>query len=234
MHPRDAAAEILNSPGSISMTAEGFVGNAWKPRKSPTGIVLKDSEDGSIFISQIRPDSIFLGSDLKVGMELVAINGDPCPKPAWRATHTLQRSTGKVKIVAIRSTSPDKVEWWRTTRMEQESKLRSVGPNQREVEYSVPPLEDENDYTPTYFERLCGILPNRTTRSLLSTAYDRRPTFLRGDNLLPALLPGQKMVRFNSRSNTTACYDPNDSSMKMRPLVNPHRLLPPISREDCE
>lgn len=226
MHPRHAAAEILNAPGSISITAEGFVGNVWKPRKSPTGVVLKDAEDGSVFVSQIRPDSIFLESDIKAGMELVAINGMPCPKPAWRATHTLQRSTGKVRVVAVRTNFEDKVEWWRSTRQEQQSKyLESLNARQREVEFNVPPIEDENDYVPTIFEKLCGVFSHGGVM-MLSTAYDRRPSCLRG-NSFSSLMPGQKVVRFNSKSNTICSYDPGGKTNIFHPLkfLNNPRLI---------
>ncbi|CAJ1935230.1 unnamed protein product [Cylindrotheca closterium] len=215
VHPKDAAAEILKAPRSISITAEGFVGNVWKPRKTPTGVVLKDAEDGSVFVFQMRPDSIFLGSDIKVGMEVVAINGSPCPKPAWRATHALQRSTGKVKVVAINCTRPgrnlDKGEWWRSTRKEQESQhVESL------VARAPPMMEDE--YTPTFFETFCGMFPH--SQSIFGTAYDRRPDFLRGVSL-PSLIPGQKMVRFNSKSNTIRAYDPNGRTTKMFRLALP-------------
>ena len=166
VHPREAAAEILNAPGSISITAEGFVGNVWKQRKSPSGIVLKDAEDGTVFVSQIRDDSIFRDSDIKAGMELVAINGEPCPKPAWRATHALQRSTGKVKVVAVRTNFEDKVDWWRSTRQEQHNKhLEKLTPH-RDMNFSVPPMEDEHDYVPSFFERLCVLELALTTVSV--------------------------------------------------------------------
>mmetsp|Transcript_23622 Transcript_23622/g.57924 ORF Transcript_23622/g.57924 Transcript_23622/m.57924 type:complete len:284 (-) Transcript_23622:306-1157(-) len=213
VHPKDAAKEILESPRSISITAEGFVGNVWKPRKTPTGVVLKDTEDGSVFISQIRSDSIFLESDIKAGMEIISINGVPCPKPAWRATHTLQRSTGKVKVVAIRCANPDKVDWWKSTRQEQHSQ------HIESLTARAPPMEDE-EYSPSLFERLCASMPH--TQSMLGTAYDRRPSFLRGASFR-SLMPGQKMVRFNSKSNTIRSYDPNGRTTKMYPLnfLNP-------------
>ncbi|KAL3938801.1 MAG: hypothetical protein SGBAC_006364 [Bacillariaceae sp.] len=220
VHPKDAAAQILNSPRSISITAEGFVGNVWKPRKTPTGIVLKDTEDGGVFISQIRPDSIFLESDIKAGMEVVSINGMPCPKPAWRATHTLQRSTGKVKVVAINFTNADKVDWWRSTRQEQHSQhIESLAARS-------PPMEDA--YSPTFFEKCCGVFPH--TNSILGTAYDRSPSVLRGGGVFHSLIPGQKMVRFNSKSDTICSYDPAGRTTKMYPLkfLN-NRLALPVS-----
>jgi hypothetical protein len=220
VHPRDAADEIKKASGSISITAEGFVAKVRKGRKTPTGLVLEDTKEGEIVIADIREDSMFATSELKVGMKILSINTRPCPKPAWRAIHKLQRSAGRIKVVAVGGYPKDGCQCWWPGNMEAQ-RSATLPP--------APPVVENgstDDLLPTLFERLCGIKPQR--QSLMPSTYDPKRGILRKNKVAPIGLEGDgnhsrihkdmKTVRFNKLRSTTIRYDPKGRPCKTLPL----------------
>jgi hypothetical protein len=211
-HPRDAADEIKKASGSISITAEGFVAKITKGQKTPTGLVLEDTKAGDIVIADIREDSMFATSELKVGMTILSINTKPCPKPAWRAIHKLQRSAGRIKVVAVGGYPKNSIQCWWSGKMEPQRKA-TLPP-------APPGVEDgsTDDLLPTLFERLCGIKPQRQNllrQSLLTSTYNPKrginkvaPIVLEGDGNHSRIHKDMKTVRFNKTRSTTIRYDP--------------------------
>ena len=65
----------------------------------PLGIAFKKGADGSIFISKIKEDGLFAGSDLQPGMRVKSING-------VATDTTMELST----ITTLLSSAPDEVE----------------------------------------------------------------------------------------------------------------------------
>ena len=74
-----AIADLLRSaaPGELSVTAKSpVVGKAMKPSKSSRiGITLTLDDMGAIIIKKIEEDSLLANTDLKVGLEVIAVNG---------------------------------------------------------------------------------------------------------------------------------------------------------------
>jgi hypothetical protein len=219
-HPRDAADEIKKASGSISITVEGFVAKVTKGRKTPTGLVLEDTKSGEIVIADIREDSMFATSELKVGMTILSINTKPCPKPAWRAIHQLQRSAGRIKVVAVGGYPKSGIQCWWSGNME---------PQRSDTLLPAPPVVKDgrtDDLLPMLFERLCGIKPQR--QSLLTSTYDPKRGILRKNKVAPIVLEGDgnhsrihkdmKTVRFNKARTTTIRYDPKGRPCKTLPL----------------
>lgn len=226
-HPRDAAKEIKNSSGTISITAEGSVAKIRKNRKKTTGLVLKDSKTGDIIVTDIREDSVFALSELKVGMKILTINTKPCPKPAWRAIHNLQRSAGRIKIVAAPSYRKGGAPCWRPSMLEPELRAFETSPPE-----SLPPpiVEDHRYDLQSFFERLCGT--KQQEKSLLTSAYGPIRGILRKRKVAPALggavgeaqsklvpsIGSKKSVRFNKSRIMTREYDPAERPCTNLPL----------------
>lgn len=106
LSPAEAAAAIRHAPvGRISITAEGFCGTAIKSRRSEGfGLIVKNSSSREgLFISHIKEDSPFFFSPLKPGMQILLINGKPCPSTLKAAGRVLRKSGDKVHIVATSS-----------------------------------------------------------------------------------------------------------------------------------
>jgi hypothetical protein len=222
-HPRDAADEIKKASGSISITVEGFVAKVTKGRKTPTGLVLEDTKAGGIVIADIREDSMFATSELKVGMQILSINARPCPKPAWRAIHKLQRSAGRIKVVAVGGYPKNGFQCWWSGNVEPQ--LSATLP-------PAPPVVEDvstDDLLPTLFERVFGIRPQRQTLlTRLTSTYDPKRGILRKNKVAPIMLEGDgnhsrihkdtKTVRFNKTRSTTIRYDPKGRPCKTLPL----------------
>ncbi|KAL3939999.1 MAG: hypothetical protein SGBAC_005373 [Bacillariaceae sp.] len=103
LSPAEASSAIRHAPvGRVSITAEGFCGTAYKSRRNEGyGLVVKNSSSREgLFISHIKEDSPFAFSALKPGMQILLINGKPCPS-TLKATGRLLRKYGeKVDILA--------------------------------------------------------------------------------------------------------------------------------------
>jgi C-terminal processing protease CtpA/Prc len=100
--PKDAADALRNAPGGeeISLVCKGSVVTVKKdkPRrfkKAPKlGISFKSTtaQPGKVFISNIKEDSKFAGTDVVVGHQVLAINGKPCPPKVADAVELLKES----------------------------------------------------------------------------------------------------------------------------------------------
>mmetsp|Transcript_7817 Transcript_7817/g.14492 ORF Transcript_7817/g.14492 Transcript_7817/m.14492 type:complete len:249 (-) Transcript_7817:1206-1952(-) len=110
MSPKDAADALRNAPGGeeISLVCKGAIATVKKDKpkrfKKPPklGISFKSTtaEPGKVFISNIKEDSKFTGTDLAVGQQVLAINGEPCPLKVADAVEML-KAPEEITIVAL-------------------------------------------------------------------------------------------------------------------------------------
>jgi predicted metalloprotease with PDZ domain len=101
--PNEAAAAIRNAPiGHASVTAEGYYASVCRTKRSEGyGLVLKNSSTKEgLFIFAIKENSPFAFSTLKPGMQLILINGKPCPSNLKDACKALRKSADKMEILA--------------------------------------------------------------------------------------------------------------------------------------
>ncbi|KAL3918448.1 MAG: hypothetical protein SGARI_007464, partial [Bacillariaceae sp.] len=100
--PKDAADALRNAPGGeeIALVCKGAVITVKKDKpkrfKKPAklGISFKSTtaEPGKVFVSNIKEDSKFNGTDLVVGHQVLSINGAPCPPKVADAVELLKKS----------------------------------------------------------------------------------------------------------------------------------------------
>eukprot|EP00980_Cylindrotheca_fusiformis_P009050 scaffold1949_cov119-Cylindrotheca_fusiformis.AAC.4 len=118
--PRDAAKVLQKAKVGSTLTVEAattIVAQAKKGwKKNKCGVWLKNSTRvPGVFISKINDDSIFAGSNLVCGMQVIQVNGKPCHDDCdfHDAINKLKKASGSVEIVAIdtefngRMMSPD-------------------------------------------------------------------------------------------------------------------------------
>jgi hypothetical protein len=108
MTPKDAANALRMAPGGeeISLVCKGIVTTVRKDKpkrfqKSPKlGISFKSTtaEPGKIFVSNIKEDGKFAGTDLVVGHQVLAINGQVCPP---RVTEAVELLKGADEIILV-------------------------------------------------------------------------------------------------------------------------------------
>merc|ERR1712238_639122 len=89
MSPKDAADALREAPGGeeVSLVCKGAVVTIEKDKKKrfkkepKIGISFKSSTSapGKVFVSNIKEDSKFKGTDLTVGHQVLVINGQTCP-----------------------------------------------------------------------------------------------------------------------------------------------------------
>ena len=112
MSPKDAADALREAPGGeeISLVCKGAVSTIEKDRKKmfkkegKIGISFKSttSAPGKIFVSNIKEDSKFIGTDLTVGHQVLYINGEPCPPKVAEAVELLtKKGAEKITLVTI-------------------------------------------------------------------------------------------------------------------------------------
>lgn len=132
LSPLEAASEIQNaSAGRISVAAEGFFGSANISNSSDLPGINFESISGreGVFIESIDPTSPFGASDLRVGMQVILLNGMTCPMDAKDATELMALSLGHVEILGTFSfregdhfTAHDEIEEYR-----EETRLQKLG-----------------------------------------------------------------------------------------------------------
>ena len=98
--PKDAADALRSAPGGeeISLVCKGAVITVKKDKpkrfkKAPKlGISFKSTtaQPGKVFVSNIKEDSKFNGTDLVVGHQVLTINGLPCPHKVSDAVELLK------------------------------------------------------------------------------------------------------------------------------------------------
>jgi hypothetical protein len=97
------AADFVAISETVTIRAEAFIGKAHKKESADkVGMTLKRSKCGNnIYISEILSGGKFAASNLKVGMVVLEINDQPCPKTI-KETKSLTRSiNGELKIMAV-------------------------------------------------------------------------------------------------------------------------------------
>ena len=100
---KEAANLLRSADGEVSVVAKGIVSKATKEQKTtPVGIsIRKDPMSGSIYISAITENSLFVGTDLKVGQLVIAINRIPCPETLQDAIAIVREAEGALTIVSV-------------------------------------------------------------------------------------------------------------------------------------
>jgi hypothetical protein len=98
--PKDAADALRNAPGGepVVLVCKGAKATITKDKpkrfkKAPKlGVSFKSTtlEPGKVFISDIKPDSKFANTDLKIGHRVLAINGQVCPTKVTDAVELLK------------------------------------------------------------------------------------------------------------------------------------------------
>lgn len=112
MSPKDAADALRDAPGGeeISLVCKGAVVTIEKEpkkrfKKEPKiGISFKSSTSapGKVFVSNIKEESKFFETDLTVGHQVLAINGQPCPPRVNEAVELLtKKGVDKITLVTI-------------------------------------------------------------------------------------------------------------------------------------
>lgn len=112
MSPKDCADALREAPGGeeISLVCKGAIATIEKAKKKPfkkepkIGISFKSTTGapGKIFVSNIKEESKFHGTDLTVGHQILAINGQPCPTRVTDAVALLtKKGSDKISIVTI-------------------------------------------------------------------------------------------------------------------------------------
>jgi len=112
MSPKDCADALREAPGGeeISLVCKGAVVTIAKEKKKrfkkepKIGISFKSttSAPGKIFVSNIKEESKFNGTDLTVGHQVLAINGQPCPPRVTEAVDMLtKKGVEKITLVTI-------------------------------------------------------------------------------------------------------------------------------------
>jgi len=118
MSPKDCADALREAPGGeeISLVCKGAVVTIEKDKKKrfkkepKLGISFKSttSAPGKIFVSNIKEDSKFNGTDLTVGHQVLAINGQPCPPRVTEAVELLTKK-GVTTITLVTINPEDEV-----------------------------------------------------------------------------------------------------------------------------
>lgn len=111
MSPKDAADALREAPGGeeVSLVCKGAVVTIEKDKKKKfkkapkIGISFKSSTSapGKVFVSNIKEESKFNGTDLTVGHQVLAINGQPCPPKVNDAVELLTRKGDTITLVTI-------------------------------------------------------------------------------------------------------------------------------------
>lgn len=112
MSPKDCADALRDAPGGeeISLVCKGAVVSITKDKKKrfkkepKIGISFKSttSAPGKIYVSNIKEDSKFYGTDLVVGHQILAINGESCPTKVTEAVELLtKKGVEGISLVTI-------------------------------------------------------------------------------------------------------------------------------------
>ena len=112
MSPKDCADALRDAPGGeeISLVCKGAIVTVKKPKKKlfkkepKIGISFKSttSAPGKVFVSAIKDDSKFAGTDLAVGHQILTINGEKCPEKVTDAVALLtKKGIEEISLVTI-------------------------------------------------------------------------------------------------------------------------------------
>jgi len=112
MSPKDCADALREAPGGeeISLVCKGAVVSVKKEKKkrfkkdAKIGISFKSttSAPGKIYVSNIKEESKFYGTDLTIGHQILSINGEPCPTKVTDAVELLtKKGIDAITLVTI-------------------------------------------------------------------------------------------------------------------------------------
>jgi len=112
MSPKDCANALREAPGGeeISLVCKGAVVSVKKDKKKmfkkepKIGISFKSttSAPGKIYVSNIKEESKFYGTDLTTGHQILAINGEKCPAKVTEAVELLtKKGIDTITLVTI-------------------------------------------------------------------------------------------------------------------------------------
>ena len=162
--PKDAADALRSAPGGdeISLVCKGAVVSVKKDKakrfkKAPKlGISFKSTtaQPGKVFVSNIKEDSKFNGTDLVVGHQVLTINGLPCPPKVADAVELL-KSRDEITLVTHNPedeayTPPPKEEEEEASTAEESAPAQVVEEKKEEVpaEDGTEKADAEEDLTP--------------------------------------------------------------------------------------
>ena len=162
--PKDAADALRSAPGGeeISLVCKGAVITVKKDKpkrfkKAPKlGISFKSTtaHPGKVFVSNIKEDSKFNGTDLVVGHQVLTINGLPCPPKVADAVELL-KTRDEITLVTHNPedeayTPPPKEEEEEESAMEESAPAEVAEEKKEEVlsEDGTEKAEEEEDLTP--------------------------------------------------------------------------------------
>jgi len=162
MSPKDCADALREAPGGeeISLVCKGAVVTIEKEKKKlfkkqpKIGISFKSttSAPGKIFVSAIKEESKFYGTDLTVGHQVLAINGQPCPKRVTEAVDMLTKK-GVEKITLVTINPEDEVVVPKTKEEPPEEAVEEKKDDEQKAPADAPSevkgeAEEEEDLTP--------------------------------------------------------------------------------------
>jgi predicted metalloprotease with PDZ domain len=109
--PKDVADALKDAPGGepIELVCKGSkvtilkdkVKRFGKPAKLGISFKSTTAKPGKVFVSDIKPESKFLNTDLKIGHRVLAINGKVCPTRVAGAVELLKDATDEITIISI-------------------------------------------------------------------------------------------------------------------------------------
>jgi len=197
MSPKKADSILRKTKkGRITVTAEGFVGKIVRQsRDEKIGIVLHKPRDSSddIFIWQIKEHSKFAGTDLKAGMRIITINGYQCPSSPKEAIRLMQRTIGKLKIVAI-EVNRQKPQQTSSMQIRVEvNSLKPAGSSQDETSQDMRDIKETVSIVPSSITSVSG----------LSTVSSKNPIRERVKAVLRPLLKDERSVETEEMTDSS-------------------------------
>jgi len=163
MSPKDCADALREAPGGeeISLVCKGAVVTIEREKKKlfkkqpKIGISFKSttSAPGKVFVSNIKEESKFNGTDLTVGHQVLAINGQPCPRRVTEAVDMMTKK-GVEKITLVTINPEDEVVVPKTKEEPPEEAVEEKKDDEQQAPADAPSEakgeaeEEEEDLTP--------------------------------------------------------------------------------------
>ncbi|CAJ1945152.1 unnamed protein product [Cylindrotheca closterium] len=215
MSPKKADSILHKTKkGRITVTAEGFVGKIVRQSiDEKIGIVLHKPRDSSddIFIWQIKGHSKFAGTDLKPGMKIITINGYQCPSSPTEAVRLMQRTIGKLKIVAVEVNRPKPLLTSPMQIRVQVNSINAIGSSQDDISHST-----KRDVKETV-----SIVPSSITSvSAFSNESSKNRIRQRVKAVLKPLVKGSKSMETDETTQSSAESNGKQSRRKSRKKSN--------------
>ena len=166
MSPKDCADALRDAPGGeeIALVCKGAIVTAKKAKKKlfkkepKIGISFKSttSAPGKVFVSAIKDSSKFAGTDLKVGHQILAINGEKCPEVVTEAVAILTKK-GLDEITLVTIDPEDEIVVPKAGVTEPEPEEAAEEKKDEEVETPATEPEDAATEKKTLFDTMFGV-----------------------------------------------------------------------------